>query len=110
MEKWIYAVQSNCLDPLREKEFNDWYNKIHLPDILEIPGFKRATLYENPQPSEGQGKYLAIYEVETEDIEGTRTVLQKNISKQAEQGRRTELIIVVSRVFYKQITEPLERK
>jgi len=32
MEKWVYFVHTNCLDPAREKEFNDWYDKVHLPE------------------------------------------------------------------------------
>jgi len=53
MEKWVYLVYTNCLDPSREKEYHEWYNQVHLPDVLETPGFKRATRYENSEPAEG---------------------------------------------------------
>jgi len=53
MERWLFTVENNCRDTAREKELNDWYDTIHLPDILETPGFVRATRYENTNPAEG---------------------------------------------------------
>ncbi|MEE9595484.1 MAG: DUF4286 family protein [Acidiferrobacterales bacterium] len=105
MEKWIYAVHTNCLELSREKEFNEWYDNVHLPDILETPGVTRATRYEIGEPAEGQGKFLALYEVETGDIDQTMAALRENVSKKREQGRVTELVSVVSRSLYKQITK-----
>ena len=110
MEKWVYLVHTNCLDPSREKEFNEWYDETHLPDILETPGFTRATRYENREPAEGQGKFLALYEVETEDIDQTMAAHQANMAKKREQGRMTELVSVVSRALYEQISDTVERK
>jgi hypothetical protein len=110
MEKWIYAVYSICLEPSREKEFNEWYDKVHLPDILETPGMTRATRYEIREPAAGQGKFLALYEVETEDIDQAMALLRENVSRRREQGRMTELISVVSRALYKQITKTQESK
>ena len=110
MEKWIYAVYTICSDPSREKEFNEWYDKIHLPDVLETPGVIRATRYEIREPSEGQGRFLALYEVETEDIDRTMVALRENVSKKREQGRMTELVSLVSRALYKQITQTLESR
>ena len=36
--KWLVIVESNCVDPAREDEFNEWYNKIHLPDLMPKRG------------------------------------------------------------------------
>ena len=69
MEKWVLVVRANCADQSFEgnKEFNDWYDDIHVPDIMTIPGFKTAARYINPDISTLEtGKYLAIYEIETE--------------------------------------------
>jgi len=54
MARYILVVESNCADPAREAEFNEWYDKTHLPDILETPGFVRATRYENTEPAAGK--------------------------------------------------------
>ena len=129
MEKWILAIYSICRDPSREKEFNEWYHQIHLPDILETPGVTRAARYEvhlldileTPgvtsaarheirEPAEGQAKYLAMYELETEDVDKTWAAIWEKTSEKREQGRATELLHVVWRALYKQITEPLESK
>ena len=69
MAKWLLIVETNCTDATRETEFNEWYDKTHLPDILETQGFMKATRYENTKPSEGKGKFLAIYEIEANDID-----------------------------------------
>ena len=37
MAKYILEVRTNCSDPEKEAEYNDWYNNIHLPDVLETP-------------------------------------------------------------------------
>lgn len=55
----------------REAEFNDWYTNTHLPDVMAIPGvvsaerFELAEYQRNPQQP---FRYLAIYEIETDDL------------------------------------------
>ena len=71
MERWLLVAESNCSDPSRVKEFNQWYDGIHVPDMLETEGFISATRYETVSPTEGRGKFLALYEIETDDIEQT---------------------------------------
>ena len=104
MAKWLLVMSTDCNDPSRENEFNDWYDKIHLPDILETPGFVKATRYENTDPSVSTGKFLAVYEIETENIDKTMAALQENLNKKRQQGRRSELVVVVSRAAYRQIS------
>ena len=49
----------------RDDEFNDWYDNVHLKEVLELPEFTSASRY---RLSEGQlfpdqpHRYLAIYE------------------------------------------------
>lgn len=108
MEKWIYAVHTVCTDPSRDKEFNDWYDNIHLPDLLTSPGLLRATRYEIGEPVEGEGQYLAMYQIEAEDIGQVMAGMRENVSKRVEQGRMSDLSQVVKRVLYKQIAEKLK--
>ena len=109
MQKWLLTVESNCIDPSREKELNDWYDKVHLPDILETPGFLRASRYENTNPSEGQGKFMAMYEIETDDLGETMALFAENLNSKTAQGRLSETIIAVGGGLYRQITPPMER-
>ena len=75
-----------------EKEWNDYYNAVHVADRLAIPGFlsaRRFTLLEGI-PAQyaipGDSKYLAIYDLETLRVikeEGYRRVWEKDHAKPA---------------------------
>jgi hypothetical protein len=56
----------------QEQEFNRWYDHTHLPEVLALPGFVSAQRYElvGDRPS-----YLAVYELETDDIDATLEAL-----------------------------------
>mgnify|MGYP001179301195 CR=1 FL=1 len=53
----------------KETEYNDWYDNVHVPDVLKVPGVCGAKRYEiahldpNTEPPH---KYLAIYELDGE--------------------------------------------
>lgn len=108
MEKHIVVVALNCSDPEKEGEFNEWYNTIHLPDVLETPGFVRATRWEHTNPKEGDAKFLALYDVETDDVRATMKALQDNLAVKKEAGRMSNLSSRVLMGVYKQINS-LER-
>jgi hypothetical protein len=110
MEKWLLTVEANCRDPSREEEFNDWYNNVHLPDILESPGFVRAIRYENTNPAEGQGKFIAMYEIETDDLATTLAKFDEIVNARAKQGRMSDLVSAVGGGLYRQISAPVKRK
>ena len=58
----------------REDEYNDWYDNIHLDDVLRVPGFYRAQRFETARTlpgAEPTHKYLAIYEFESDDLDAT---------------------------------------
>ena len=107
MERWILVAESNCSDPSREDEFNRWNDGVHVPDALETEGFISGTRYATDSPEEGRGKFLALYEIETGDIEQTTAAMVTNMLGKAEQGRMSELFEPVSTVFYRRITGPL---
>ena len=104
MAKWLLVVGINCADAAREAELNEWYDRTHLPDVLETPGFVKATRYENTEPSEGQAKFLATYEIETDDIDGFMKAHNENMARKRAEGRFSQLLVGVSRGFYKQIS------
>ncbi|UCC59589.1 MAG: hypothetical protein JSW38_02865 [Dehalococcoidia bacterium] len=110
MERWLLAVETNCADPAREDEFNRWYDEVQVPDMLEVPGIMRATRYENNSPGEGQGKYLTLYEIETEDIGKTMALEFEHTLKKAEQGRSSDLKVIVAASIYRQISAPVDSR
>ena len=103
MAKWLLVVETNCADATREAEFNEWYDKTHLPDILELPGFTTASRYETIDPSEGEAKFVAAYEIETDDIDRFMQAHSDNMDRKRAEGRFSELLVRVSRGLYKQL-------
>jgi hypothetical protein len=97
----------NCTDPTREKEFNDWLNNVHLPDIMETKEYKRVSRYELIQGGENKGKYITISEIETDNLEALAAKHSANLAKKKEMGHDTNLIKggAWGRGMYKQIFE-----
>lgn len=84
MGEYKLVVMSSPVDG-REDEYNDWYDNQHLGDITALPGFENATRYElEPGQENSMGhKYLAIYDMQTDDVDAT---MQTMISE-AKSGR-----------------------
>ena len=111
MARWINTFEVICPDANREKEWIEWYKKIHAPDILETPGFLTARLYERKEFRDGRGKFLTIYEIETDDIDKTIKVRQEKRAKEVEAGRGSTAFLPVWRdVVWKQITRVVADK
>ncbi len=53
-------VFSNPSDPSREDEYNDWYDKEHLPRLVTVAGVIRARRYTAVS---GNPRYLTAYEL-----------------------------------------------
>jgi hypothetical protein len=105
MGKWVLVNEVNCADPAKEEEFINWYENMHFPDVLQTPGFVKATRYElTTPPPEGKGKYLLIYEIETDDLDSMMAVHGKNMERCVKASRiRTDLLDRKSRGIYKQV-------
>jgi hypothetical protein len=80
MAKYTFVVLTNPT-PGKEAEFNDWYNKQHIADVLNVPGFVAAQRFKLADAqfgdSEQDHRYLALYEIETDDLQGCLNELQK---------------------------------
>ena len=60
-------------DPEHETEWDNWYTESHVPNLLKIPGYVMACRFrvlEHPALAgfNSAPKYLAIHEVENEDV------------------------------------------
>jgi hypothetical protein len=73
MAKYTFVVLTNPT-PGKEEEYNEWYNKQHIPDVLNVPGMvcaQRFRLADTQMNTDGKAhRYLALYEIETEDLAG----------------------------------------
>ncbi len=83
MSKYIMAVYSNAVAG-RDHEYNQWYNEIHMGEVLQVPGFVAAQRFAVAgDPVRGEAsvhKYLAIYELETEDPDACLTALNEAVA------------------------------
>jgi hypothetical protein len=56
----LLRFNRSTASPEREVQFNQWYNEVHLPELLACPGWLSASRYEAVH---GTPKYLAIYDL-----------------------------------------------
>ena len=74
MPSKLLVVWTNPASKEAEEEYNTWYNKVHLPDVLRVPGFVAATRYRFTGVAALEGmddpphRYLALYEVDAENL------------------------------------------
>lgn len=92
MPKYLLFAFSDCKDPAREDEFNEWYSNVHLPDMLEVPGMISATRWVAADKKEGmQRKYLALYELETDDLDAFNAKVREQGMWTMKEGRFSDL-------------------
>ena len=83
---------SDCKDPAREQEFNDWYDNVHLPDMLEVPGMISATRWMSADNKENEvRRYLAMYEMETDDLAKFNDAVRERGMRTVKEGRFSDL-------------------
>ncbi len=66
MAKGIMLVESVPSSPDREDEYNTWYDEVHIPELLALDGIVAA---RRLRPVDGNGPYVAIYELEGDDLQ-----------------------------------------
>lgn len=62
-KKGVLLALTNAVEG-RDEEFNKWYNEVHLPDVLKIPGIIAAKRYKLSEEQRGSGsfpyRYMAV--------------------------------------------------
>lgn len=98
----LFIIESNCTSPAREREFNDWYDRIHLPDLLGTRLFQTAHRFHGMAGQEG-GQYLAIYETDRDPLEAVNEFVRSYRPKLKAAGRLSELIDITWRGIYRRM-------
>jgi hypothetical protein len=89
MPKGVLVVFSTPNGSAKEAEYNDWYDNTHIPEVTDVPGVvsaRRFALSDTqvvPGASVDRLPYLAIYELDTDDLEW----LAKELPARAADGR-----------------------
>lgn len=105
MTQYRFVVLSNPVAG-REQEYNEWYNERHLADVLAVPGFVAAQRFQVAKSDSGlPHKYLALYEIETNDLNKTLKEMYSRAGTPAMPISEALDIKGVSAHVYKAITE-----
>jgi hypothetical protein len=70
MAKYVFVVFTEPVDG-QDTEYNEWYSDVHIPDVLkldEVVAARRYKLAAMDPPQDGHRPYLALYEIEADDI------------------------------------------
>ena len=95
----LSIASTNCVDPAREGDFQDWYTGIHQPDVLSTGGFHTSSIYTSVNQVDGLGKYVCMYETDLH----TSQALEKFNARSAsfrENNRGSTLTQLVKRAQY----------
>jgi hypothetical protein len=78
MAKGIILVETFPSSPEREQEYNTWYDEIHLQELVALDGFVSA---RRLRPVDADGPYVALYEIEADDLQAVLRGLNDNAGK-----------------------------
>lgn len=68
MPKGILYVETHPTSPEEAEQFNQWYNEVHLPEIVAVSGYVSARRFA---PRIDGAPYIALYEMESDDLQKT---------------------------------------
>lgn len=72
MGKHLVMIKSNAASG-KEAAFEDWYNNIHIGEVLEVPGFVTGQQFRCA--ADDPYSHFSMFEVESDDITATLTGL-----------------------------------
>ena len=109
--RFTLVVMTNAAEG-RDDEFNDWYNNIHIPDLLRVPGIvaaQRFRLLPTQRNTNQPWKYLCLYEC---DAEQPGTIIDEVARRAgtAEMAMSSSLVAPIFTCFLRPITELHTRK
>jgi len=100
---WFYMVKSRPSEPAREDEYNTWYEDIDIPDVLAVPGFRRARraiARDSTEVLPTDATYAAFYDIDTVDIDKSIIDLYVAARKMSQLDRLTDVLKVVEANYY----------
>jgi hypothetical protein len=87
MARHVFLVNSNPTEG-KEEEYNDWYDNVHLAEVVEVPGIVSAQRLKysgasfDPESPSRHG-YIALYEI---DVEGDPAAVLDTLRSMVEKG------------------------
>jgi hypothetical protein len=81
-DECVFLVLSNPTEG-REDEYNEWYEQVHLPDVLAVPGvaaaqrYRLATMPEDSPIPKPAHQYLAVYQLDGDPADVMQQFLER---------------------------------
>src|ERR1700757_1290790 len=66
MPRGIIYLETMPVSPEREADYHKWYNDVHLAEIVSVDGIVSARRFA---PTDGNGPFIAIYELDCDDFD-----------------------------------------
>lgn len=63
--KYLYMLRAEFGDAEPEERWNAWYDEVHVPELLTVPGIRSATRYVERADAR---RYLAVYEIDDPQV------------------------------------------
>jgi hypothetical protein len=78
-----------------EETYNDWYSKVHVPDLLSLDGVTSARRFKKVRGNRADWPYAATYEIETDDIDAVMKKMETDIRPFTPKFDRTKSAFVL---------------
>lgn len=98
--KGIYLEMTNCTDASRHEEYNRWYSHSHIADLSVADGFVSAQRYVNAEPDSAWAQYLALYQLESDDLAASLKDLGRIATSMYDCGRQVDCFDPVGGYLY----------
>ena len=101
--KGLLYVLTNCKDPAKEEELNQWFNQTHFPDMTTSGIFTTALRFRNVSPSldPHEARYAALYETEHDDLAEVMQKLDALLGDLHQRGRIHPALEMVHVALYR---------
>jgi hypothetical protein len=70
--RYTFVAFTNAVEG-KETDFNEWYDRQHIPDVLEVPGFASAQRFvsTDSQLVPAAHRYMTLYQIDTDNLDET---------------------------------------
>ena len=109
MSKGLLLVFTQPVSADRAADYNDWYDNVHLHDLVAVQGVVSASRYQVsdtqllPEATPDGPPYLAIYEIEADDPAAVLAAIREGGFRPGDALDGA----TVQALFVEQITEPV---
>ena len=82
MPRYVLVALNGPTPEGDEEELERWYREVHMPDLKSVTGIKTARRFKTVRgkiPGADLLPYVAIYEIETDDIDALSKEMQAKL-------------------------------